>query len=318
MPISLRSDLAGGAIIAVDGVDALLIDPQSLGVPSGTTGSRPSSPSTGFLRYNTTLNNLEAYVNGAWVPAALPDGEVTTAKIADGAITGAKIAQGYTYVESIIYTSSTTFSKANYPWLRAIGAHVLAGGGAGGGAVATTTGQASVGGGGAAGGYAFRFITDIGSLPTSATVTIGAAGASASGAVGGTGGNSSFLYLSATSLSANGGVGGPAGAVTTGAQVIAGGAASTTFANGTFTLRGDRGGVGLVLSATIGHSGRGASSNGLYGQAGGVEVISTSAAGAAAVANSGAGGSGAMNLASQTARSGGTGGSGRVVLDLYA
>ena len=41
----------------------------SLAVPSGTTGQRPSPATNGMLRYNTTIPQLEIYING-WV--ALP------------------------------------------------------------------------------------------------------------------------------------------------------------------------------------------------------------------------------------------------------
>lgn len=39
---------------------------QSMKPPSGTTAQRPSSPSAGMLRYNTTLGFLEAYYSSAW------------------------------------------------------------------------------------------------------------------------------------------------------------------------------------------------------------------------------------------------------------
>jgi hypothetical protein len=39
-------------------------------VPAGTTAQRPSSPSVGMLRYNTTIPQLEIYIQGAW--ARLP------------------------------------------------------------------------------------------------------------------------------------------------------------------------------------------------------------------------------------------------------
>ena len=35
-------------------------------IPSGTTAQRPSSPSNGYLRYNTTLGTAEIYSNGSW------------------------------------------------------------------------------------------------------------------------------------------------------------------------------------------------------------------------------------------------------------
>lgn len=33
-------------------------------VPSGTTAQRPSSPVNGMIRYNTTIPQLEIYING--------------------------------------------------------------------------------------------------------------------------------------------------------------------------------------------------------------------------------------------------------------
>jgi hypothetical protein len=35
-------------------------------IPSGTTAQRPASPANGYLRYNSDLLAMEAYVNGAW------------------------------------------------------------------------------------------------------------------------------------------------------------------------------------------------------------------------------------------------------------
>lgn len=37
-------------------------------VPSGTTAQRPASPVNGMLRYNTTIPQLEIYING-WTSA---------------------------------------------------------------------------------------------------------------------------------------------------------------------------------------------------------------------------------------------------------
>ena len=36
-------------------------------VPVGTTAERPSSPSTGMLRFNTTLGYLEIYSGTNWL-----------------------------------------------------------------------------------------------------------------------------------------------------------------------------------------------------------------------------------------------------------
>lgn len=40
---------------------------SSMIVPRATTGTRPSSPVDGMIRYNTTLAKFEAYENGAWI-----------------------------------------------------------------------------------------------------------------------------------------------------------------------------------------------------------------------------------------------------------
>lgn len=34
---------------------------ESIGIPSGTTAERPSAPTAGMLRYNTTTNEFEGY-----------------------------------------------------------------------------------------------------------------------------------------------------------------------------------------------------------------------------------------------------------------
>lgn len=42
------------------------------GVPSGTTGQRPGSPTVGMIRYNSTLTCYECYFSGGWFPFGLP------------------------------------------------------------------------------------------------------------------------------------------------------------------------------------------------------------------------------------------------------
>ena len=49
--------------------DPTLNSTGSLAVPSGTTAQRPASPVNGMLRYNTTIPQLEIYIN-SWI--ALP------------------------------------------------------------------------------------------------------------------------------------------------------------------------------------------------------------------------------------------------------
>lgn len=46
-------------------------------VSSGTTAQRPGTPVNGMIRYNTTLNALEAYINGAWTTIGAVAGGVS-------------------------------------------------------------------------------------------------------------------------------------------------------------------------------------------------------------------------------------------------
>jgi hypothetical protein len=47
--------------------DQVIIDSTNVMlVPKGPVGNRPSSPTNGHLRYNTTDDQFEAYQNGAW------------------------------------------------------------------------------------------------------------------------------------------------------------------------------------------------------------------------------------------------------------
>ena len=39
---------------------------QYLNIPKGTTAQRPSSPVTGMIRENTTLNKIEVYNGTEW------------------------------------------------------------------------------------------------------------------------------------------------------------------------------------------------------------------------------------------------------------
>ena len=107
----------------------------------------------------------------------------------------------------LYYTSSGTFTKATYPWLRAIRVKVQGAGGGSGGCSNTGSSQISAGGSGSGGGYGEKFITNIAGLSASETITIGAGGAG--GAVGnnggGIGGNS--VAFGITASGGNGGAG---------------------------------------------------------------------------------------------------------------
>jgi hypothetical protein len=220
---------------------------------------------------------------------------------------------GYVFVETVYFTSSGTFSKADYPWLRAIRVKVQGAGGGGGGCPATGATQISVGGPGGGGVYAESFITDIAGLDASVTVTRGAGGAGgAAGANNGaTGGTSSFGAL----VSANGGTLGLQGFLSAAPSLQTGGARTTTgtgnivqdggAATSSFGLNND-----FVAAGVSGHSF-------LNPGGGGNGAFQTGANGISG--NLGSGGSPGINAQNQaTARSGGAGGNGIVIVDLYA
>jgi hypothetical protein len=41
-------------------------------LPAGTTAQRPASPQTGMVRFNTTINDIEAYRDGSWASISVP------------------------------------------------------------------------------------------------------------------------------------------------------------------------------------------------------------------------------------------------------
>lgn len=210
----------------------------------------------------------------------------------------------------LLYTASTTFTKATYPNLKAVRVRTVGGGGGGGGANAATAGNHSCGGGGGGGGYAEALIPAA-SLAASETITIGAGGSGgAVGAVGGTGGSTSFGTL----VVATGGVGGNI-LSNNAAYISAAGGKGGVGTTGDIKTPGSPGHYGAGY-ATIATGGIGGSS--MYG-AGGEGFVSTAAIGVAGLPGSGYGGGGAGALVNQNA-AGATGGaatSGVVIVEVY-
>ena len=215
---------------------------------------------------------------------------------------------GYQFREQVRFTSSGTFVKADFPWLRAIRVRVQAGGGGGGGAATSSSGQAALGSGGGGGGYAESFITDIAGLPASVTVTRGdgGAGAAAGNNNGATGGTSSFGSLTVATGGLGGFGSGPAttnqragrdgGVGTTGDLLIPGGASGqVTFAAA----------ASIFVMQNAGDSFFGA------GARGQVDV------GDGFVGRAFGGGGGGGTTANSPQRPGGAGANGIVILDLF-
>lgn len=220
-----------------------------------------------------------------------------------------EIGSGYGLVQTVYFTSSGSFTKASYTGLRAVRVKVQAAGGGGGGAPTAASGQNAYGTGGGGGGYAEAFIlTD--TLASSVTVTVGASGTGGAGD-GGTGGNSSFGSL----VVANGGGGG----ITKPSSTLGGyqpGGLGGSGATGDLLTSGG-GGTSGWGAATLAAGGAG----GAAMMGGGGRSVSSGAGGGASAGdpggNYGGGGGGAFTNSTGTARNGGAGGPGIVIVEIY-
>lgn len=188
----------------------------------------------------------------------------------------------------------------------------VVGGGGGGGGAAGVAAQAAGAGGGGGGGYVRRmFDISADGAPISGTVTVGTGGAGGPGAtpaVGGNGNTSSFAHGGTTIQATGGSGGGAAAAGTTAARGGAGGAAGVG-SGGDVNGAGQGGQHGARFSGTSAYGGAGGSS-GLG--TGGAPSTSEGAAGAVSGAYGGGGAGGASNSA--TARDGGAGANGVVIV----
>ena len=222
--------------------------------------------------------------------------------------------EGYRLVETIYYTSSGTFTKATYPWLRAVTATVVAGGGGGGGAAATGASQSTTGGPGGGGGAAIANLIPATSLGESVTVTVGAGGAGGTaGANNGSSGGASSFGTFASAAGGGGGDGQTAGTAPR-AGAIGGERASGTVGDLRLTSSGGQRGFTISVNAGQIRPAGGHSALFINGQ----ESLFTNGDGLGGK-NPGTGGSGGGNVQSiTTARSGGSGDTGIVILELYA
>ena len=214
---------------------------------------------------------------------------------------------GFRYAGTRYYTSSGTFEKADPLGtgdigLRAIKVRLVGGGGGSGRA---NQGTGAAGGGG--GGYAESFITDLTSLTSSETVTVGAGGpgSTTSGVDGGDGGSTSFGAL----VSATGGRGGSSGVASDGDFNRGGSGGSGTA--GDLLIDGDGGGAGANDQR---QSGKGGSS--MLG-GGGRGNARTALAGASQAGGNYGGGAGGGVQSTSGNQSGREGGDGIVIVDCF-
>jgi hypothetical protein len=201
-------------------------------------------------------------------------------------------------LQEVLYfdtVGTATFTKATYPWLRAIRVTCAGSGGGGGGSGTNNVGAS--GGGGA--NTAISFITNIAGLASSVTVTVagGGAGGAAGNNNGGNGSASSFGSL----VSAAGGAGGFADGGTTGTKV-----GTTT---GQIILRGqDSEGGGPDVPSTAG---------GAAHLCGGTRGIRAGAQGGGLSNPDVGGGGGGGGRRTTTNQSGGAGAQGIVIVELF-
>lgn len=154
-------------------------------------------------------------------------------------------AGGYQYLTTLKYESDGSFTKANYPGLRAVKVKVQGGGGGGRGADSNNTGGAGAGGGCYAEGF---ILAD--ALAAVESVTVGPGGA---GGVGGTTGSNGSASSFGSLVTANGGNrggeiatygGGRGGASGTGDLVIPGSAGVSVADHTLYTAMFLPGGAG--------------------------------------------------------------------------
>jgi len=252
------------------------------------------------------------------LPSTTSIGNVSSTEIGylDGVTSN--LTSGYRLIGVKTYTTtgSTTYTIATeFPGARALRVKCQGAGGGGGGAAVTGASQNALGSSGGGGGYAEKFIL-VSSLSASETIKVGAGGtAGASGNnAGGTGGTSSFTIAGTETVIANGGAGGLGGAASGGlGNTAAGGSAS----GGDINVSGGQSsrafltglGTGYALQSQPGDS---VLSN-VYGAS-----VSTSGANGTTGFLYGGGGMAGVNSESQTARTGGAGAQGIVIVEYYA
>jgi hypothetical protein len=211
----------------------------------------------------------------------------------------------------LYFTSSGTFTKATYPWLRAVKVKAVGGGAGGGGCATTGASQISIANGGSGGAYAESFITDIAGLASSVTVTRGAGGAggAAGSNTGNNGGTSSFGSLVIAGGGTGGALAGAGGLPGFPQSGSVGGSTGTgqIVIPGTASFPAPQTRVEFLFSTPAGSSVLGSGSlNGNQSQGGTVGL------------GFGAGGTGGQNGQNESAKAGGNGTNGIVIVELYA
>jgi len=288
-----KTFVAGEVLLAQD-VNDLLMDQTIMNFASSAArASAIPTPTEGMTTYLQDTNTLETYNGSNYV------------NIANAG------SASYNLVDTVYFTSSGTFAKGDYPWLRAIKVKTQGAGGGGGGSFAPAAGQGSAGAGGGGGAYSEAFITNIAGLASSVTVTRGAGGGG--GAVGGsgaTGTTSSFGALVTAAPGAGGAVGGAA------QNISAGGGSGGTSGVGDLVILGQTGQHSVINDGFLANRPYGG--NGFLGFGSGSTSNLTGSSAGFAGGLYGGGGSGAMSIGAVAGNVGGAGANGVVIVELYA
>jgi hypothetical protein len=168
-------------------------------------------PGDDYIEYNASAGEIqiiETPLAGDVITVTyqFTTGATGNADTLDGLHASAFASAGYVYKDTLYFTSNGTFSKGDYPWLKAIRVKCQGGGGGGGGASTTGASNPAAGSGGGGGGFAEKFITDISGLSSSESITVGTGGGGNTNANGSAGNNTT-----AFGLTGNGGSGGTNG-----------------------------------------------------------------------------------------------------------
>ncbi len=227
---------------------------------------------------------------------------------------GVLVNEPMSLMERVYYTTDATWTKADFPGLRAIMIRLVGGGGGGGGCTANTNStQCAAAGGGGGGAYAETFVLEA-ALGTTEEVQVGVGGAGASaGQNAGSDGEASFFGTGTVLCHADQGSGGSAG------NLIASPDYGNAGGNGGLGTIGDLqidGGDGWSVVAMQAAVMRAPGGSTVWSP---TRVLGRSANGfnGALGHGRGGGGSGGCNANDQsTARSGGTGANGLVIVDI--
>lgn len=306
------------SILAGAGTTGNILQSNAAAAPSFSTATYPSvatgtgtilrADGTNWVATTATYPTTTTSQQILYSTAANVVGQLTTANSAIAATNSSGIlAMRLLSVVIQTFTSAGTYTPTAGMLYCVI--EVVGNGGGGAGVAATSAAQVAIGGGGGAGEYQ-RGVFSAATIGASKAITFGTTGAG--GTAGQNNGTAGGIVAMTGIISAGGGSGGLASAVSTTSAISQGGAGGTGGSGGSIVTPGAPGGFGLAHIGFFNYGGAGAS--GQYGS-GGIATLGNVVGNAGS--GYGAGGSSAVNNTSQSARAGGAGTTGIVIVTEY-